>query len=79
MHLCEKKLYVSKHDWNCDSKSWFFRNFFTFEKKLQPIRIENNNFYRETSMISTNRNDFLGIWTRESTSKTTYICKFWNV
>ena len=25
------------------------------------------------SMISTNRNDFLGIWTRELTSKSTYV------
>ena len=33
----------------------------TFKKNLQRIRIENNNFYTKPSMISTNRNDFLGI------------------
>ena len=39
-------------------KADFSEIFSLLKKKLQPIRIENNNFYRKTSMISTNRNDF---------------------
>ena len=42
-------------------KADFSAIFSLLKKKLQPIRIENNNFYTKPSMISTNRNDFLGI------------------
>ena len=47
-------------------KADFSEIFSLLKKKLQPIRIENNNFYRKTSMISTNRNDFFKVFEQES-------------